>query len=135
MKITYSLDPKETVRLCQDWQVCSNLCWMKKLLKDIGHRVRKTREDLDLTQEQLAERAGLHVSYVGQIERGLREPSLKSLVSVSKALNMGVDELLMQERLQDGVDREISRLLREQQPEQSRLLLRILRTIIKYSNK
>ena len=39
----------------------------------------------------MAERAELHVSYVGQIERGLREPSLKSLNKVAKALGPAIE--------------------------------------------
>ena len=67
---------------------------MQKLLNRIGDRIRKARLALGLTQEALAEKAELHVSYVGQLERGLRAPSLKVLTQVSAALGMEFHQLV-----------------------------------------
>lgn len=49
-------------------------------------KVRRRRYELSLTQEELAERAGFHVNYIGGIERAERNPSLTSLHALSKAL-------------------------------------------------
>ena len=48
--------------------------------------MRKLRKELELTQEQLAERASLHWTYIGGIERGVRNPSLKNINAIARAL-------------------------------------------------
>jgi transcriptional regulator with XRE-family HTH domain len=52
------------------------------------------REAQRLTQEQLAERAGIHITTVGKIERGQQVPSLALLALLAKALACPPDELL-----------------------------------------
>ena len=59
-----------------------------------GKHLRKLREHADLTQEELADRAGLHFTYIGQIERGLRNPSLINLEKIAKALKIKGGNLL-----------------------------------------
>jgi transcriptional regulator with XRE-family HTH domain len=57
-------------------------------------RLRELREKAGLTQAQLAERAGLHLSAVTRFEHGLREPGLTSAAKLATALGVGVDDLL-----------------------------------------
>jgi transcriptional regulator with XRE-family HTH domain len=105
---------------------------MGDLLKTVGRRVRSAREELDLTQDQLAERAGLHVSYVGQIERGLREPSLKSLGAVAKALNLHLADLLAEDEAKAGrLLRELKRVVGALEPPQQREVLEVVRRVVK----
>jgi transcriptional regulator with XRE-family HTH domain len=52
------------------------------------------REAQRLTQEQLAERAGIHVTTIGKIERGQQVPSLALLVMLAKALACPPEDLL-----------------------------------------
>ena len=66
---------------------------MEELLTRVGDRIRKARLALGLTQEALAEKADMHVSYIGQIERGLREPSLRALYKVCAALDLELHDL------------------------------------------
>lgn len=61
---------------------------------DMGKRVRKQRQLIGLTQQELAERIGVSTSFVGQVERGTRKASLETLVALSNALGVGVDYLL-----------------------------------------
>ena len=61
---------------------------------DMGKRVRKQRQLIGLTQQELAERIGVSTSFVGHVERGTREASLETLVALSNALGVGVDYLL-----------------------------------------
>lgn len=49
---------------------------------------------LDLTQEQVAERASFHVNYIGGIERAEHNPSLTSLVMLANALDCPLIEIL-----------------------------------------
>lgn len=62
--------------------------------KEFGDHLRKLRQKQGLTQEELAEKAGMHFTYVGQIERGLRNPSLINLRKLAKALKIDGGELL-----------------------------------------
>jgi len=59
-----------------------------------GQKLRKLRLERGLTQEGLADLADMHFTYVGQIERGLRNPSLINLFRLAKALKISSDKLL-----------------------------------------
>lgn len=59
----------------------------------LGLTIKKLREQKKLTQEQLAEKADIHTSYIGQIERGMRYPSLKILFKIADALNAKIIDL------------------------------------------
>ena len=61
---------------------------------DMGKRIRKQRQLIGLTQQELAERIGVSTSFVGHVERGTRKASLETLVALSNALGVGVDDLL-----------------------------------------
>ena len=52
----------------------------------VGAEIRRCRQSTGLSQEQLAERAGLHRNHVGYLERGERNASLKALIAVARAL-------------------------------------------------
>ena len=61
---------------------------------EFGRRVRLRREELELSQEKLAERVGLHWTYVGQVERGQRNLSLHNIVRIAKGLDSDPGELV-----------------------------------------
>jgi len=67
---------------------------MKAIKKKFGKHLRKLRQERKLTQEELADRANMHFTYVGQIERGLRNPSLVNLYKLARALRIRGGELL-----------------------------------------
>lgn len=56
--------------------------------KLFGRRVRELREQMKFSQERLASIAGLDRSYYGGIERGSRNPSLKNICQIAKALGV-----------------------------------------------
>ncbi len=58
-----------------------------------GDRVRLRRAERELTQEQLAERAHVHRSYLAAVESGLRNPTLDVIVKISRGLDMPVSHL------------------------------------------
>lgn len=60
----------------------------QKAQSAVGARIRELRTASGLTQEGLAEASGLHVSYVAQVERGERNPSLKSLLAIADGLGV-----------------------------------------------
>ncbi|MCL4366485.1 MAG: helix-turn-helix domain-containing protein [Actinobacteria bacterium] len=56
--------------------------------KQVGQNIKKAREKVGLTQEQVAEKVGIHVSYYSRIERGVVNPSLDKLESIVKVLKI-----------------------------------------------
>ena len=62
--------------------------------KAFGLRLKKIRRDKNLTQESVAEKAGLHPTYIGQIERGVRNPSLVNINKIAKALSVPVSKIM-----------------------------------------
>ena len=58
----------------------------------VGMRIRKAREAMGISQETLAERAGLHRNYVGSVERGEREIGITRLACVIGALGFSLSE-------------------------------------------
>lgn len=63
-------------------------------LHKLGENVKKARESADLTQEQLAKKVGIHVSYVSRIERGVVNLSAEVLGGIVKALKVKSSDLL-----------------------------------------
>lgn len=61
----------------------------------LAKNVRKCRKALDMTQEQLALDAGLDLTYIGGIERGHRNPTVKVLGQIGQVLGRTPAQLLM----------------------------------------
>lgn len=61
--------------------------------RHLGARVRVLRLEHAMTQEALAEASGLHVSYVAQVERGERNPSLKSILQLATGLKVTLRDM------------------------------------------
>lgn len=53
-----------------------------------GRAIRVRREALGISQEELADRAGLHRTYIGDVERGERNISLVNILKLAKALGV-----------------------------------------------
>jgi transcriptional regulator with XRE-family HTH domain len=64
------------------------------LQERFGAAVRARREALGVSQEELASRAGLHRTYIGDIERGLRNVSLRNIHRLAAGLGCLASELL-----------------------------------------
>jgi len=63
-------------------------------LTKLGHAVQRYRKAQGLSQEKLAERTGLHRTYIGGIERGLRNVSFLNLLKLAQALDVSLSELV-----------------------------------------
>jgi transcriptional regulator with XRE-family HTH domain len=61
---------------------------------EFGSRVRRHRQSLGWTLEYLGEKAGMHWTYVGSVERGERNISLVNIVRLAHALGVGPEELI-----------------------------------------
>jgi transcriptional regulator with XRE-family HTH domain len=64
-----------------------------KLLSTLGIRIRAFRKEMGLSQEGLANEAGLDRSYIGGVERGERNISFITLCKIAKALKVDVASL------------------------------------------
>jgi transcriptional regulator with XRE-family HTH domain len=60
----------------------------------LGERVRARRVELKLSQEGLDAVSGVHWSYIGQLERGARNPTLKTVLRLAHALRVDPGELM-----------------------------------------
>lgn len=64
------------------------------ILDIFGQNVRRFRNERKLSQEQLAEKAGLHRTYIGMIERAERNITLCNMEKISIALNVSLSDLI-----------------------------------------
>lgn len=61
--------------------------------KKLGNKIRALRKLKGYTQEELGEKSGVSYKFIGEIERGVVNPSLNSLVHIAKALDIHVSDL------------------------------------------
>lgn len=60
----------------------------------VGIAIKRLRESLGISQEELAELCNLHRTYIGSVERGERNISLNNIVKIAKALSVTPSKLL-----------------------------------------
>lgn len=64
------------------------------ILEAFGQNVRKLRVEQGLSQEQLADHAGLHRTYIGMIERAEKNITLCNIEKIAKALGVSARDLI-----------------------------------------
>lgn len=105
--------------------------------KHLGQRIKEERVRYRYTQEKLAEIAEINESYVGQVERGEKNPSLDTLVSIANSLGVTLDYLL-QEEVQIDPDHLVNELIaitKGRDTEEVRLMINICRMIGEYIDR
>lgn len=98
----------------------------------VGKRIREYRKQKNWTQEQLAEAASLHYSYIGGVERGDRNISLETLEKIAAALDIPAGDLFRMEVVLDKqqlLDEHI-KLVSERSAEEIALITKITREVI-----
>ena len=65
----------------------------KAILKSFGKRVQMERIKQNFSQEELAEKAGVHRTYIGMIERAEKNITLQNIEKIAKALNLQIKDL------------------------------------------
>lgn len=65
------------------------------ILEKFGHGVRAKRKKLNYSQEELANRAGLHRTYIGMIERGEKNITLTNISKIAIALDCTISDLML----------------------------------------
>lgn len=66
----------------------------QRLKKVFGNELRKARTSVGLSQEKLALQVGLDRTYISMLERGLRQPTLTTLILLGSALDISGSELV-----------------------------------------
>ena len=96
----------------------------------IGTRIREKREEAGYSQEQLAWDAELSNTYVSLVETGKKKPSLGSLLKISNALGITLDELLSGNQLHNPTDyqTDIDELMNDCTLEERRFIYELLRS-------
>lgn len=69
----------------------------KKALLKLGGHIRYIRKASGLSQEKLAEKMGVHRTYIGMIERGEKNPTYITILRLACALKISISELVKNE--------------------------------------
>lgn len=105
-----------------------------KITEEIGNRIRQRRNELGYSQEQLAEYSDLHPSYIGQLERGEKTPSIETLYKLTTGLQISLSDFL--KGLEDMTSKADTfayksyRLIEQQAPKNQERLYHILQRIM-----
>lgn len=65
----------------------------KSFLQQLGDRLREARQAHELTQEELADKCGLHRTFIGSVERGERNISVLNLRLIARVLRISLADL------------------------------------------
>jgi transcriptional regulator with XRE-family HTH domain len=68
-----------------------------------GQEVKKIRAERGFSQEELSFQADIHTSYVSQLERGKKSPSLRTILQIARALDTSATELMR--AVEDGLSK------------------------------
>lgn len=71
--------------------------------KDLGNRIRKIRKEKYMTQFTLAEEIGVSPNFLGDVERGVKSPSLETIVCIANVLDVSLDFLLFDSLNHTGI--------------------------------
>ena len=114
---------------------------MADVLTQFGAKVRELRVKQGLTQEGLAERCGLHWTYIGGLERGKKNPTLLTLVKIAAGLKIGLGDLLerrVQQRALSAKDKTqigLLRLLRKKDAPTLQLAVGVVRDVLRWQDR
>jgi len=73
------------------------------IVKKLGSKIRRLRNEKKITLKELARRTGLTSSYLSQIEKGLLIPSLNALIKISKCLEVPLLSFFLEKELNNGI--------------------------------
>lgn len=111
---------------------------MSNIAKALGQRMRNQRIKLGLSQEKLAEKAGVHPTYIGQLERGEKNVSVENVEKISKALNVSLSTLFELLGGDDSVSNDVPlkcyEFISSKSSEEQQKLYDLLIEIDKYKN-
>ncbi|MBD5114043.1 MAG: helix-turn-helix transcriptional regulator [Ruminococcaceae bacterium] len=104
--------------------------------KRVGKRIKQRRKELNLTQEQFAEKIGVATNYISTIERGASFPRYEKLIMILNTLQTSADSIFC-DVLDYGIDfraSAISKQLKGLPPEEQKRILDLIELIIKQAS-
>lgn len=108
---------------------------MSTISENVGKRLRMRRIELGYSQELTSEKAGLHPTYIGQVERGEKNLTIESLEKICNALEYPMDDLFFKINTfdsQNSTAQQCYNLIIEQPKSEHKSIYKILDAIIKY---
>ncbi|WP_053217232.1 helix-turn-helix domain-containing protein [Virgibacillus senegalensis] len=106
----------------------------KPITKVIGERIRVLRKHQELSQEELAHLAELHPTYIGQLERGEKNPTIHTIHKITMALEVPISQLF---HLAEAVnDEQINTLLlvNDLNEEDRQAIIKIIEVMLNWKN-
>ena len=109
---------------------------MEDISKIIGRRIRGFRKQKKLSQEALAEKCDLHPSYIGQLERGEKNPTVESVMKIAIGLGIPIEQLFSniscsEQEIENYIPDRISWLLSDLQPQEQQIIYDLILTALK----
>lgn len=102
----------------------------------VGNRLRVERENLNMTREELAELIGISPYFLGQIERGERNMSIKTLTSLSQCLHISIDYLFYgPDSIWNGNADDLYSLLRRCSEKEINIFKAIIKVLLPHLNR
>ena len=108
---------------------------MSDISSKIGERIKSYRRKAGMTQEQLAEKAGIHPTYIGQLERAEKNASLETIEKVAKALDISFEtlfEAIITGDTGNAAAKEIYELITAQPEKEQQMLLELIKKTVEY---
>ncbi len=107
---------------------------MLTALRMFGQNVRELRKNLSLTQEQLAEVCERHPIYISELERGIKSPSLDSILRICRALKISPGDLMnlafQADTNNQVIKKQIMTIISQQSTGDLKRLLRIIKAYL-----
>ena len=110
---------------------------MKDIASVVGERIRAYRKRSGLTQEALAEKAELHHTYIGQLERGEKNATLETVEKIARALNVPFEilfEAIISGDTDNAVAKEAYDLITSLPEKEQAILLDLLKKTVEFKS-
>ena len=110
---------------------------MSDIAKIVGERLRAYRSRAGLSQEELAEKACVHPTYVGQLERGEKNATLESVEKIARALNLPFEvlfEAIIHGNTDNAAARECYRMVTAMPEKEQQAFMSLIKRIVEYKN-
>jgi transcriptional regulator with XRE-family HTH domain len=107
---------------------------MENFYLQLGNKIREIRKKRGLTQEELAWKSGISLNFMGQIERGHKKPSIKTLKKISEILGIPpaafFEEIKYVPPKEDLLVEKIKSLLKEGSEADKKLIYKIVKSML-----
>jgi len=108
---------------------------MENIYKLLGQKIREERKKLSLTQEELAEKAGITANFLGHIERGTKKARLDTIEKLASALEIPIGTLFSKVKYvpkkEDLLLKKLVSAVRDKEPADKKLLLKLAKLVLK----